>query len=201
MFHCSVFFFLKKRRKKTEKENSLALSKMLKCLYSWGLVMLDFKKPFRCKTCNRESNRCQRTPDTRQSDRTCSWMQQKGCWINAVGRVILPSPLVSLHRLPVNDSNQIKILVSSSRAPPSSDSSWYLWSSAPSRTAHQSPCQPLNTFPLDRISVGTKKIKIFNLLISFLIRRSFTVVLSIFSNSFIFYFLTIFIIKYLSAFT
>lgn len=160
--------------------------------------MLDFKKPFHCQTCNRESNRCQRTPDTRQSDRTCSWMRQKGCWINAVGRVILPSPLVSLHRLPFNDSNQIKILVSSSRAPPSSDSSWYLWSSAPSRTAHQSPCQPLNTFPLDRISVGTKK---KDKKISFLIRRSFTVVLSIFSKSFIFNFLIILIIKYLSAFT
>lgn len=96
------------KEKRQKKENSLALSKMLKGLYSWGLVMLNFKKkPFHCQTCNRESNRCQRTPDTRHADRTCFWMQQKGCWINAVDRVILPSPLVSLHRLPVNNSNQI----------------------------------------------------------------------------------------------
>lgn len=150
MFHYSVSKKKRKRKKKTE--NSLALC----VLYSWGLVMLDFKKPFHCQTCNRESNRCQRTPDTRQADRTCFWTQQKGCWINAVSRVILPSPLVSLHWLPVNDSNQIKILVSSSRPPPSSDSS-YLWSSAPSRTPHQSPCQPLHTFPHHQISVGKKK--------------------------------------------
>lgn len=134
---------------------------MLKCLYSWGMGMLDFKKPFHCQTCNGESNRCQRTPDTRQADRTCVWRQQKGCWINAVSRVILPSPLVSLHWLPVNDSNQIKILVSSSRVPPLSDSSWYLWSSAPGRTPHQSPCQRLNTFPLDQMSMGKKKVSFF----------------------------------------
>lgn len=143
--------------------------------------MLDFKKPFHCQTCNRESNGCQRTPDTRRADRSCFWLQQKGCWINAVGRVILPSPLVSLHRLPVNDSSQIKILVSSSRVSPSSDSSWYVSSSAPSRTPHPSPCQPQNNFSLDRISVGKKKKKVKK--ISFLIGCSFTVVLYIFSKS------------------
>lgn len=154
---CSTALPLQKRRKrkkKTEKENSLAL----RVLYSWGLVMLDFKKPFHCQTSNRESNRCQRTPDTRQADRTCFWTQRKGCWINAVGRVILPWPLVSLQPLPVNDSSQIKILVSCSRPPPLSNSS-YLWSSAPSRTPHQSPCQLLYTFPLDQISVNKKKEK------------------------------------------